>query len=382
MPTPSDVLAVALRWRRLEPVRGAGQLSQPSPVEVGSGSSASGIVRAISAAATCTAESIACAARRQPEDVRRQLAPAVRWLVSRVTCPRGDPAIEEPPLIARDYVDRLRGNLVRELAAATESLSAREVVATMGLLEELAESWRKTDRGSFMARLTGSESASALVAIAHDIRSPLSSILILVDSLRRRHGAWGEIHERQLGLIYGATQGLATLASDLMDAARGEELLSAAPMPFSIAETMRSVAAIVQPIAEEKGLELMITPPATDARVGHATSLHRVLLNLASNALRYTDSGTVTLGCRETSPDTLRFWVHDTGKGLPPNVRATLFDAFRPEETSLRFSSSGLGLATVRALLAALDSDLRVQTAEGQGTLMSFDLVMPPSPRD
>ena len=341
--------------------------------------STAALVRGIHAAANCTCSSIALTSKRPVADVRRKLAPAVRWLVSRVESETG--STHPTPIVAQEYVDRLRSHLVRELSAC-EVLDGRDVVRVLGLLEQLSDAWKQTDRGKFMARLTGSESASAVVAIAHDIRSPLSSILILVESLRRGRGAVSNpIQERQLGLIYGATQGLTTLASDLIDAARGEELVEGDARAFSLVEIMHSVGAIVQPIAEEKGLQLNITNPETDARIGHAAALHRVLLNLTSNALRYTDTGSVTLGCRDTTGENVEFWIQDTGRGLPPKVQETLFDAFRPEQVALRFSSAGLGLATVRALLSAMSSALRVDTSPERGTRLSFELELPPSPR-
>jgi signal transduction histidine kinase len=272
--------------------------------------------------------------------------------------------------------------LIAELSQQDEEIDGREIVRVLAALEALSEESKRTDRGKFMDRLVGPESASAVVAIAHDIRSPLSSILILVDSLRRGRGAViNQIQERQLGLIYGAAHGLTTLASDLIDAVRGEPHTDDAPTHFSVTETMHSVSAIVQPIAEEKGLSLVLERPKTHARIGHAVLLHRVLLNLTSNALRYTDSGSVTLGCRESSPTRLEFWIQDTGRGLPPNVQQVLFDAFRPEAEALRFSSAGLGLATVRALLSALGSRLVVDTGPERGTRFSFEIEMPPSPR-
>jgi len=330
-------------------------------------------------AATRACDGIAASAKRPPEEVRRQVAPAVCWLVSRVEGRRGE-AVARPPIIAREYVDRLRTQLIRELSTC-ESLDGRDVVQVLGLLEELSEAWKQSDRGRFMAYLTGSESASAVVAIAHDIRSPLSSILILLESLRRgKFASKDPITERQLGLIYGATQGLATLASDLIDAARGDEQFEGEAHPFSIVETMHSVGSIVEPIAEEKGLQLLIEPPTTDARIGHSAPLHRVLLNLTSNALRYTESGAVTLGCRELTASGVEFWVQDSGGGLPPAVQRTLFDAFRPEQIALRFSSAGLGLSTVRALLSSMGSALRVETSSS-GTRLSFEIELQPSPR-
>ena len=365
--------------RRVEFDRRVGDAARSSDADAARLLSISALVRGIQAAAARASDSIAASAKRAPEEVQRQLGPAVCWLVARVESCGGD-APERAPIIAREYVDRLRAQLVRELSTC-ESLDGRDVVHVMGLLEQLSEAWKQTDRGLFMAYLTGSESASAVVAIAHDIRSPLSSILILLESLRRgRFASRDPITERQLGLIYGATQGLATLASDLIDAARGDERFEGDARPFSIIETMHSVGSIVQPIAEEKGLQLRIEHPATDARIGHASPLHRVLLNLTSNALRYTESGSVTLGCRDISASGVEFWVQDTGGGLPPTVQRTLFDAFRPEQIALRFSSAGLGLSTVRALLSSMKSTLRVETSSS-GTRLSFELELQPSPR-
>lgn len=367
--------------RRVERLRRSGDKSRVTDARASAELSVAVLTEGIRVAAARTVESIAVSAKRAPDDVQRQLEPAVRWLMEGIRSGSCTDAHGAPPVIAQLYVDRLRSHVIRELATC-ETLAGRDAIRLMDLLEQLSEAWKQTDRGRFMSRLTGSEGASAVVAIAHDIRSPLASILILVDSLRRGRGAVNNpIQERQLGLIYGATQGLATLASDLIDAARGEELAAGAPRAFSLVETMRSVESIVQPIAEEKGLVLNIEPAAGDARVGYAAPLHRVLLNLTSNALRYTDTGSVTLGSREISPARVEFWVQDTGRGLPPNVLNTLFDAFRPEQTALRFSSSGLGFATCRALLAVMNSALRVETSREHGTRLSFELLLPPSPR-
>lgn len=338
------------------------------------------LVRGVEAAAVRTSGDVAPGTKRPPEEIQRHLRPVVRWLIAQLET-GGDGEDTVIPVVAQEYVDRLRSHLLRELSAS-DGHAARDVIRVMDLLDQLSGAWKHTDRGRFMARLTGSESASAVVAIAHDMRSPLSSILILVDSLRRGPGSAGNpIAERQLGLIYGAAQGLATLASDLIDAARGADHFDADARPFSIVETMNSVRTIVQPIAEEKGLELRFEHPVADARIGHAASLHRVLLNLTSNALRYTDTGSVTVGCRDVCGAQLEFWVRDTGGGLPDAVQDTLFDAFRPEQIALRFSSAGLGLATVRALLAAMGAELRVDSPHGAGTTLSFELALPPVPR-
>jgi signal transduction histidine kinase len=215
------------------------------------------------------------------------------------------------------------------------------------------------------------------VAIAHDIRSPLCSILLLVDALRHTEkAAANPIRERQLGLIYGAAFGLSTTVSNLIGAARGEGLVQGQPMPFSVSETMHSVSAIVQPMCEEKGIPLGMEFPENDARVGHASAIQQALVNLASNALRYTDAGWVAMGCSEIAGERVEFWVEDTGPGIPDDVLERLCYGFPPEGVKLRFSSAGLGLAIVRTLVEAMGSTLQVDSGS-DGTRFSFVLSLP-----
>ncbi len=187
------------------------------------------------------------------------------------------------------------------------------------------------------------------------------------------------VQERQLGLIYSAALGLSTLADDLIDAVRGERLVDGRPFPFSVTEVILGVCAIVQPISEgEKNLPLHATFPEFDGRVGYPSAINQVLLNLTTNALRYTDVGSVSRsGARSTPERILEFWVKDTGRGIPDNVLAMLFDGFRPGSVGMRFSSAGLGLAISRTLIEAMGSSLTVDTALDEGTQFSFVLDLP-----
>jgi signal transduction histidine kinase len=101
------------------------------------------------------------------------------------------------------------------------------------------------------------------------------------------------------------------------------------------------------------------------------------LLNLTTNALRYTESGSVSIGCTELDEQSVEFWVQDTGRGIPESVLAMLFDGFRPGSVGIRFSSAGLGLAISRTLLEAMSSSLKVDTSEN-GTRFSFRIRLPP----
>jgi signal transduction histidine kinase len=120
------------------------------------------------------------------------------------------------------------------------------------------------------------------------------------------------------------------MASDVIDAVRGHRLVDGLPVPFSISETISNVCAVVRPIGEEKGLPIHIVLPTADSRVGYPSAVNRVLVNLTTNALRYTEEGSVSVGCSEMADDVVEFWVVDTGRGIPDNVLAMLYDGFRP----------------------------------------------------
>ncbi len=275
-------------------------------------------------------------------------------------------------------MDILRSELLSTLASGSQDIESRELLTLLLSLDEVARRGERTVTGRFVSRLAGADSVNAVVEIAHDIRSPLSSILFLVDTIRRgQSGPVSSVQERQLGLIYSAALGLSTLADDLIDAVRGERLVDGRPFPFSVTEVILGVCAIVQPISEEKNLPLHATFPEFDGRVGYPSAINRVLLNLTTNALRYTDVGSVSLGCTEHSERILEFWVKDTGRGIPDNVLAMLFDGFRPGSVGMRFSSAGLGLAISRTLIEAMGSSLTVDTALDEGTQFSFVLDLP-----
>jgi signal transduction histidine kinase len=333
------------------------------------------LLRAMETAANLTSSSIAEATRQPIEDVRDQLKEVTSWLASGALAPTTAECVR-PPTVPRDYIAAFRKNLLVELDGV-RGLDASEVVKLLLKVDEAGEGWKRTDRGKFISRLTGSDCADAVVAIAHDVRSPLCSILLLVDALRRSERTnENPVRDRQLGLIYGAALGLSTTVSNLIDAARGSRLIHGKPAAFSIAETMLAVSAIVEPMAEEKGIPLEMQFPKGDVRTGYAAAIQQALLNLTSNALRYTDSGKVTIGANDVSPDRVEFWVTDTGPGIPDHVIEQLCYGFPPEGAPLRFSSAGLGLAIVRTIVEAMGSTLQVDTGD-EGTSFSFVLELP-----
>ena len=225
-----------------------------------------------------------------------------------------------------------------------------------------------------------------LVDVAHDFRSPLTSILFLAETLRDGHsGTVTEVQRSQLGLMYSAALGLASIASDIMDLARGErDLIDPEPEPYALVEVYSSVERLVRPVVEEKALELRIVVPEIAQVRGHPHAVSRVLLNLTTNALKFTDAGVVEIGAILRPRGMIRFYVRDTGRGIPEQRHSELFQAFKkrigPDAEGHFFSGSGVGLSIARRLVRAMGSDLFFETADHEGTHFWFDLpTSPPS---
>lgn len=295
---------------------------------------------------------------------------------------------QEPELteLPRNPLSRHILELIRRFTLAAVETSpipprAEEVVRLLVAMERVNHRLDPDYAQHFADKLSGPNGLELVVEVAHDIRSPLTSILFLAETLQRaRSGAINEIQERQLGLIYSAAFGLSSMASDVIELARGgDRLVDLDPIPFSVTDILESVRDIVLPIAEEKGLGVKLSPPGSDFRVGHPVALSRVLLNLTTNALKFTDEGQVEVTARQTTRTLIEFSVRDTGRGIPDEAMATLFQPFRRRVKSgdYKFSGAGLGLSICRKLVEAMGAELRVDTAPDAGTRFFFELDLP-----
>ena len=277
-------------------------------------------------------------------------------------------------LIRGAFITRVRSLPSPDPAQLLGVLQAIEAVA-----EHLEADWSQ----HFTDRLSAPDGLELVVEVAHDLRSPLTSILFLAETLQRgRSGSVNSVQERQLGLIYSAAFGLSSVASDVIELARGgDRLVDLDPIPFSVKDILESVRDIVQPIAEEKNLQVKVTSPEADFRIGHPVALSRVLLNLTTNALKFTAEGSVEVSAAARNSRCIEFSVRDTGRGIPPQSMATLFEPFRRRQKpgEYTFSGSGLGLSICRKLVEAMGSVLQVETAPGYGTRFYFALDLPPA---
>ena len=157
---------------------------------------------------------------------------------------------------ARRLLEKIRKSFLEHAEAPDVREAPDEVVRVMRAFEQVQEALDRDAAHRFAARLTGNDAQQLVVEMAHDMRSPLGSILILAERLRG--GAGGDmapIQQRQLGLIYSAAFGLSALAGDVIELARGgTTLMDQQPIAFSVSDVLQSILDILRPMAEEKRL--------------------------------------------------------------------------------------------------------------------------------
>lgn len=284
--------------------------------------------------------------------------------------------------LARRVIARLRRALTFRLAA--EPVPPADALQLLAALERVRHRLEPTYASRFADSLSGRLGLELVVELAHDLRSPLTSILFLSEALlRERSGPVTPVQRHQLGLVYSAALGLSGVASDVLELVRSEDRLTDREVvPFSVRETVESVRDMALPMADSKRLELRVwMPPETRLRIGRPQAINRVLLNLVTNALKFTNEGTVDLAVRvpPDAGDMVEFSVKDTGRGIPPQVLATLFEPFRRRhaEGDYAFSGAGLGLTICRKLVEGMGSELKVETSDEAGTRFWFRVPLP-----
>jgi CheY-like chemotaxis protein len=187
---------------------------------------------------------------------------------------------------------------------------------------------------------------------------------------------------RRVQAIQLAGEHLLRLVNDPLDMARieaGKLVLEDAP--FDLHELLDEVGALLQPLAQARrlGFTLVRMPGTPRVLQGDAGRVRQILLNLGSNAIKFTDAGEVSLHCHPAASG-VRLEVRDTGEGMDPEQLSRLFRRFEQAEglrEELRRNGSGLGLAICQELAAAMDGRIEVESVPGQGTVFRVQLPLP-----
>ena len=226
---------------------------------------------------------------------------------------------------------------------------------------------------------TANRAKSAFVAnMSHEIRTPLNGILGLAYLLAR--DPRDALQRERLGKIGDAGQHLLQIINDVLDLSKIEAgKLTLEEVDFSLDNLLSSACDMVGERAQAKGLELVVDTGHLPQQLrGDPTRLAQMILNLLSNAVKFTDTGWVRLkGDLVDEKDgrmQVRFYVQDTGPGIPPERQKELFNAFEQGDntTTRRFGGTGLGLSLTRNLAAAMGGQVGVSSVPGAGSTFWF----------
>ena len=217
-----------------------------------------------------------------------------------------------------------------------------------------------------------------LANMSHEIRTPMNGIIGMANILRRE-GVTSKQAQR-LDTIDASAQHLLSVINDVLDISKieaGKFTLEEAPVVIS--SLMANVNSVLSERVKAKGLHLLIeTEHLPHNLVGDPTRLQQALLNYATNAVKFTEQGTVTLRAlkQEETADsvTVRFEVTDTGIGIEPEVMSRLFSAFEQADNSMnrKYGGTGLGLAITRRLAELMGGEAGAESAPGVGSTFWF----------
>ena len=217
-----------------------------------------------------------------------------------------------------------------------------------------------------------------LANMSHEIRTPLNAIIGMTHLLHRT--PLDARQAAQLGKIDAAGRHLLQVINDILDISKIEaDRLQLEQTPLNPASLLHEAAALMESRATEKSLRLVVeAPPEPQHLVGDPTRLRQALLNFVSNAIKFTDSGSVTLRlgiAADSAEDVLlRFEVEDTGPGIAPTVLASLFNTFEQGDntTTRKHGGTGLGLVIARRLAQLMGGDAGATSTPGVGSVFWF----------
>jgi PAS domain S-box-containing protein len=262
-------------------------------------------------------------------------------------------------------------------------INSRDVSDHYAAQERVRAANRELEQALAVAREATELKSRFLANMSHEIRTPMNGILGMAQLLQ---GTPLDAEQRQIANdINLSARSLLTIINDILDISKIEAgKLAVENVPFRIGDVVREVAALVAPVAVEKGIAFdSVIGKCVPGRVsGDPVRFRQVLLNLAGNAVKFTLQGRVSLKvtCAEVAPASLlvKCSVTDTGIGMTAEQQAHLFESFRQGDnsTTRQFGGSGLGLAISRELARMMKGDVTCTSAPGVGSTFRFTALL------
>jgi PAS domain S-box-containing protein len=276
-----------------------------------------------------------------------------------------------------------RGNILY-YEGTTEDISARkrleeELAAYREHLEQLVkERTAELEIEKEKAEIADNLKSAFLATMSHELRTPLNSIIGFTGIiLREKVGTLNDEQKKQLTMVQRSSRHLLALINDVLDISKIEAgQLPLACETVDLPQTIEKAVLSTQPLAEAKGLALGYDiQPEIKTIVGDVRRVEQILLNLLSNAIKFTEKGSVRIVCESDESDVI-IKVIDTGMGIKPEDRETIFKSFRQIDTGTtrKYEGTGLGLSISKKLVEMMGGRIWVESTWGEGSTLGFSL--------
>ncbi len=280
------------------------------------------------------------------------------------------------------------GKLVKKrIQYAYLNEDAQQIIMTRIDVTDMLEAQQQQQQNLEAALIAAEQANSAksdfLSRMSHEIRTPMNAIIGMSTIAAQSIGDDAQVADC-IGKIGISSRFLLSLINDILDMSRiesGKMLLKSEKIPFD--DFVNGVNSICYTQAQSKDIdyECIVDPNVEDYYIGDAMKLQQVVINILSNAVKFTPShGRVTLHIRQVRKDknlaVLRFVVNDTGCGISEEFIPHLFDAFSQENSGIttQYNGTGLGLAICKNLVDLMDGNISVRSIEGAGTEFTVDV--------
>ena len=221
-----------------------------------------------------------------------------------------------------------------------------------------------------------------LANMSHEIRTPMNAILGMADILSET--SLSVEQRKYVAVFQNAGNNLLELINDILDMSKIEAgQLELDKADFSLLQLLKDLLDLYALRAADKGLELLlnIEPGTPDFAFGDAKRLKQCLTNLVGNAIKFSHKGRVVICTSplEGSPNSLKFFVSDSGIGIPADKLEVIFEPFSQADSSVarQFGGTGLGLSITRRLVKLMEGELWVESQQGKGSTFCFTALLP-----
>jgi signal transduction histidine kinase/DNA-binding response OmpR family regulator len=272
----------------------------------------------------------------------------------------------------------------RGMAVLLGTMSLISVIVVLVAACMIARWWNKHENLRRAAESANAAKSTFLAMMSHEIRTPLNAVLGLATTLLDTRL---EAEQRRfVQAIHNAGDSLLEILNDILDFSKLESgQLSLEQIAFSAEALVHNTLSIIGPRASAKDMTVDSIGDASlpPALIGDAGRIRQVLLNLVSNAVKFTSAGEIVVSTRCIWRDdrhaAIEWAVRDTGMGIAPDKLGSLFVNFVQADNSIsrRFGGSGLGLAICKRLVEQMGGEIKVLSTLGQGSTFSFRLTLP-----